>query len=98
MFYLFNVRVLVFSCCSLLSTVPLQIFQTVLGDLLLRLSLVSLVQLPPFFITPVSRNCLSFTCMYSSEFVKFQDFFLQEQFRGCIIFMVALTFPTFLVH
>lgn len=62
--YLFIVKCTVLSCCSLLSTVQLQTFQIVLGDLLLRLSLVSLVLPPPFFITLVGRYCCSFTHVF----------------------------------
>lgn len=62
--YLFIVKCTVPSCCSLLSTVQLQTFQIVLGDLLLRLSLVSLVLPPPFFITLVGRYCCSFTHVF----------------------------------
>ena len=62
--YLFIVKCTVLSCCSLLSTVRLQTFQIVLGDLLLRLSLVSLVLPPPFFITLVGRYCCSFTHVF----------------------------------
>jgi len=62
--YLFIVKCTVLSCCSLLSTVRLQTFQIVLGDLLLRLSLVSLVLHPPFFITLVGRYCCSFTHVF----------------------------------
>lgn len=62
--YLFIVKCNVLSRCSLLSTVRLQTFQIVLGDLLLRLSLVSLVLPPPFFITLVGRYCCSFTHVF----------------------------------
>lgn len=62
--YLFIVKCTVLSRCSLLSTVRLQTFQIVLGDLLLHLSLVSLVLPPPFFITLVGRYCCSFTLVF----------------------------------
>ena len=72
------------ACCSLLSTVRLQTFKTVLGDLLLRLSLVSLVRPPLFFITLVGRYCWSFTHLYSSKWMKFQVFVFLFFLAGAI--------------